>query len=74
MPVRMAFDVLTSAAMVTAVCLHPRRLPGTGWIAVAAWSGALALVIGAATGALPHNLVVDPRRPASPTAWSGSGC
>ena len=30
MPARMAFDLITAAAMVNAVCLHPRRLPGSG--------------------------------------------
>jgi signal transduction histidine kinase len=41
MPVRMAFDLITAAAMVNAVCLHPRRLPGSGWIALGAWLAAL---------------------------------
>ena len=54
MPVRMAFDLLTAAAMVTAVCLHPRRLPGSGWIALAAWGGAFALVGAAVSDALVH--------------------
>ena len=40
MPVRMAFDLFTAAAMVNAVCLHPRRLPGATWIALAAWAWA----------------------------------
>ena len=44
MPVRMGFDLFTAAAMVNAACLHPRRLPGSGWIALIGWSIALALV------------------------------
>ncbi len=44
MPVRMAFDLFTAAAMVNAACLHPRRLPGSGWIALLGWGVALALV------------------------------
>ena len=37
MPLRMAFDLVTGAAIVNAACLHPRRLPGSGWIALLAW-------------------------------------
>ena len=44
MPMRMAFDLFTAAAMVNAACLHPRRLPGSGWIALFGWGIALALV------------------------------
>ena len=54
LPLHMAFDLLTAAAMVNAACLHPRRLPGSGWIALAAWGGALAIVGAATAGALPH--------------------
>lgn len=50
MPVRMAFDLFTAAAMVNAACLHPRRLPGSGWIALLGWGLALALVGGFAAG------------------------
>ena len=54
MPARMAFDLVTAAAMVNAVCLHPRRLPGSGWIALAGWA-AVPLLIGLfAAGLLPH--------------------
>ncbi len=53
MPVRMAFDLVTAAAMVNAACLHPRRLPGSGWIALIGWGGALALVGAFAGGWLP---------------------
>jgi hypothetical protein len=28
MPLRIAFDLVTAAALVNVVCLHPRRLPG----------------------------------------------
>jgi signal transduction histidine kinase len=44
MPLRMAFDLVTVAAMVNAACLHPRRLPGSGWIALGGWAAALAIV------------------------------
>jgi signal transduction histidine kinase len=44
MPMRMAFDLFTAAAMVNAACLHPRRLPGSGWIALLGWIVAFALV------------------------------
>ena len=37
MPVRMALDLVTAAAMVNAVCLNPRRLPGAIWIATGGW-------------------------------------
>ena len=43
---RMAFDLFTAAAMVTATCLHPRRLPGSGWIALAGWVLAMVLIGG----------------------------
>lgn len=49
-----AFDLFTAAAMVNAACLHPRRLPGSGWIALAGWATALGIVAAVATGSLPH--------------------
>ncbi len=52
MPVRMAFDLFTAASMVNAVCLHPRRLPGSGWIALLGWGVAFALVGGFTAGGL----------------------
>jgi len=52
MPARMAFDLLTAAAMVNAVCLHPRRLPGAGLIALGAWAVAAILSVLAALGLL----------------------
>jgi signal transduction histidine kinase len=54
MPVRMAFDLFTAAAMVNAACLHPRRLPGSGWIALVGWAVALALVGIVAAAGLHH--------------------
>ncbi|CAN5903194.1 hypothetical protein BH11PSE8_BH11PSE8_21380 [soil metagenome] len=54
MPLRMAFDILTAAAMVVAVCLHPRRLPGAQWMVVAGWSVALLLIGLGAGGWLPQ--------------------
>jgi len=44
MPLRMAFDLVTGAAIVNAACLHPRRLPGSGWIALLAWGSTIALL------------------------------
>jgi signal transduction histidine kinase len=54
MPARMAFDLITAAAMVNATCLHPRRLPRSGWITLAAWAAALLLIGSFAAGRLPH--------------------
>jgi signal transduction histidine kinase len=54
MPVRMAFDLFTAAGMINAVCLHPRRLPGSGWLALLGWAAAFALVGALAAGALDH--------------------
>ena len=50
MPVRMGFDLFTAAAMVNIACLHPRRLPGSGWIALIGWSIAWALVSSVGAG------------------------
>jgi signal transduction histidine kinase len=44
MPARTAFDLVTAAAIVTAMCLHPRRLPGARMIGAAAWLTTLALI------------------------------
>ena len=49
-PLRMAFDLVTVAAMVNTVCLHPRRLPGSGWLALAGWVVALGVAGALATG------------------------
>jgi signal transduction histidine kinase len=54
LPLHVAFDLLTAAAMVNAACLHPRRLPGSGWIALAAWAAAFGIVAAVTTGSLPH--------------------
>jgi hypothetical protein len=54
MPARTAFDLCTAAAMINAACLHPRRLPGSGWIALAGWALALALAFGIGSGAIGH--------------------
>ncbi len=54
MPVRAGFDLFTAAAMVNAACLHPRRLPGSGWIALAGWALVLVLVGGIASDALAN--------------------
>ena len=48
-----AFDLLTAAALVNAACLHPRRLPGSGWIALAGWATALGLAAACALDTLP---------------------
>jgi signal transduction histidine kinase len=54
LPLHTAFDLFTAAAIVNAAGLHPRRLPGSGWIALGAWSLALSIVAAVATAALPH--------------------
>lgn len=54
MPLHVAFDLVTISAMVNAACLHPRRLPGSGWIALLAWLGAAALIAVSATGQLAN--------------------
>jgi signal transduction histidine kinase len=54
LPLLAAFDLLTGAAMINAACLHPRRLPGSGWIALAGWGAALGLVAAIGSGGLPQ--------------------
>ncbi len=54
LPLHVGLDLLTAAAMVNAACLHPRRLPGSGWIALAGWGAALGIVAAVAVGSLPH--------------------
>ena len=44
MPLRMAFDLVTAAAMVSAVCVHPRRLPHAAAWSTAAWLSAFGIV------------------------------
>jgi signal transduction histidine kinase len=41
---RMAFDLVTAAAIVHASTVHPRRVEGAGWLAALAWGVAIALV------------------------------
>ena len=53
MPVRMALDLVTAAAMVNAVCLNPRRLPGAIWIATGGWVFAAGLASLFLAGMLP---------------------
>jgi signal transduction histidine kinase len=54
MTLRMGFDLVTAAAIVNAACVHPRRLPGGGWIALGGW-GVVALLLGLAeAGRLAH--------------------
>ncbi len=55
MPMRTAFDLFTAAAMVNAACLHPRRLPGSGWIALLGWGVAFAVVVASVVGVLEHS-------------------
>lgn len=52
---RVALDLVTGAAAVTAFALHPRRLPGAGRIAAAAW-GAVALWLLLTLGLRPPGL------------------
>lgn len=54
MTLRMAFDLVTAAAIVNAACVHPRRLPGGGWIALGGWGGAALLIGLAEAGRLAH--------------------
>lgn len=54
MPLRMAFDLLTAAAMVAAMCVHPRRLPRNRLMATGAGGIALAIIALAACGMLTH--------------------
>jgi len=53
-PLHTGFDLFTAAAVVNAACLHPRRLPGSGWIALAGWGTAFGIVAAVVAGALPH--------------------
>jgi signal transduction histidine kinase len=47
-----ALDLVTAAALVHAMCLHPRRVAGAAWIATLVWGSAAALLLLAASGAL----------------------
>jgi len=50
--VRMALDGATGAAAVSALALHPTRLPGARWIAAAVWAVLAAWLMLARAGAL----------------------
>jgi signal transduction histidine kinase len=52
MDLRLAFDLMTAAGIVSAASLHPRRLPGGGWIILGAWLLAAALLVAELTGRL----------------------
>lgn len=54
MPMRLAFDLITVAAIVNTCCLHPRRLPGAVWLALLAWTATVVLIGLAEAGALPQ--------------------
>jgi signal transduction histidine kinase len=54
MPLRMAFDMVTAAAMVNAACLHPQRLPGAVWIALSAWSSSAVMLWAVSHGMLSN--------------------
>lgn len=54
MPLRVAFDLFTAAAIVNAACFHPRRLPGATWMALGAWAGAAALALLVGSGSIDH--------------------
>ena len=54
MPVRMALDLVSAAALVNAACLYPRRLPGSGWLALAGWVLVLGLAGAHAAGWVTH--------------------
>jgi len=51
-PCRLAFDLITGAAIVHATSLHPRRVPGSTTIAWAAWASMIAIGFPAAGGML----------------------
>src|SRR5439155_23012931 len=44
MQARMAFDLITAAAIVHAAAVHPRPIEGAGWLAALAWGLAFALI------------------------------
>jgi signal transduction histidine kinase len=50
---RMGFDLATAAAVVNAICVYPKRLPGGGWIALAGWAFAAAVLFAADRSAWP---------------------
>lgn len=52
-PGRVAFDLVTAAAIVHITCLHPRRLPGAAWVSALGWASAVTLGTLFALDALP---------------------
>jgi signal transduction histidine kinase len=54
MPVRLALDLITGAAVVNASCLHPLRLKAAAWISAAAWGLGALLLLAALGGELPQ--------------------
>jgi signal transduction histidine kinase len=54
MPLRMAFDLVTAAALVNVVCLHPRRLPGSAWMALSTW-----VFVAGVIGAMAQGVLSD---------------
>lgn len=54
MGLRLAFDLMTAAGIVSAASLHPRKLPGSGLIILAAWLLAAAMLFAEQTGRLAH--------------------
>lgn len=53
-PARMAFDLITAAAILHAACVHPRRLPQAAAIASLGWAAVAALLVLDGSGALPQ--------------------
>lgn len=51
---RPGLDLVAAAALLNALCLHPRRLPGAHWIAASAWAAAVALLVFGHTGELTN--------------------
>jgi signal transduction histidine kinase len=55
LPVRVALDLCTGAALVHAFALHPKRLAGAGTVAAAAWSSVpIWLLLASVRGAAPE--------------------
>jgi signal transduction histidine kinase len=52
---RMAFDIVTAAAVIHAISLYPTRLPGAAWIAASAWLASAVLIVGIDAAVFPHN-------------------
>lgn len=54
MSLRLAFDMITAAAIVSAACIHPHRLPGGAAISLGGWLLAFGLLFANETGRLTH--------------------